>query len=98
MLIVRFQNARFGITALCMLVVGFCVDFAINGREDMYCFSPPTHNWAYHIGQIAFFTMVAGCLAALVGLRIDQTKRYAGITVACFLPLLLIDALRMGCN
>jgi len=97
-LIDPFRKARFGVTALFLLVAGFCVDFVINGREDMYCFSPPAHNVAYHVGQVVFFTMVAGGIASLIGLRIDRTKRYALITVACFLPLLLIDALRMGCN
>jgi uncharacterized membrane protein len=53
---------------------------------------------AYHVGQVAFFTMIAGCMAALVGLRINQKRRYSGVTLASFLPPLLINALRMGCN
>lgn len=92
-----FRNVRFGITALCLLFVGFSVDFAINGRSDMYCFAPPADNWAYHVGQIAFFTMTVGGIAALIGLRKDQRKRYAGITLASWIPLFFVDALRMGC-
>ena len=93
-----FKNARLGIMALCLLLVGFSVDFYINGRQDMDCFAPPAGNLAYHIGQLAFFMMIAGVVCALVALRVDQRKRYAGLTLACFIPLLLIDALRMGCN
>jgi hypothetical protein len=92
------RNTRLGILALCALILGFSVDFAINGRQDMYCFGPPpVHNWAYRCGQVAFFTMLISVVLAILGLRKDQPRGYSVIALVCFLPLLLIDALRAGC-
>lgn len=62
-----FRDSRLGIPALGLLVVGFCADFAVNGRKDMYCFLPPADNWAYHVGQVAFLAMVAGGASPLWG-------------------------------
>ena len=89
--------ARFGISALCLLLIGFWVDFAVGGREDQYCFGPPVHNWAWHCGQISFFTMLVSVVLSVIALRIDQRKRYAVITLLCFMPLLLLDTIHEGC-
>jgi len=75
----------------------FCVDFAVSGRKDMYCFAQPADNWAYHVGQVAFLSMIAGGIVAIAGVRKDQKKRFAILTLLSWLPLVFVDALRKGC-
>jgi hypothetical protein len=89
------QKARIGIPALCVLFSGFIVDFAVNGGRD--CFTAPEKTFAFRCGQVAIVAMLASGVAAIVGLLTDRQKWYAGIALVCTFPLLIIDALRMGC-
>jgi len=89
---------RLGLAAFVVLWIGFGLDFWIGGRDDQYCFGPPVNNWAWHTGQFAFALMLLSVVAAIVALIRSDRKPFAAATLFLFLPLLLLDALRMGCN
>ncbi len=88
-----FRSARVGIAALFALVVSFFITASIGSR---YCFAADS-SWVARSEHIAAYTWLASGVMALLALRFDQKKRYAVITLVCWLPSLYFGSLGFGC-
>jgi hypothetical protein len=90
--------ANVGLGSFCLLGLATLGSILIGLRPDQYCFGPPVHNWAWQLGRGFLLAEFVSVPVAFFALFVDQRKVFASLTLALFVPGLLLTALARGCN
>lgn len=94
----RLMPAKIGLVSLGLLAAAGLGAMLLGSREDQYCFGPPVHNWAWQLQCLCLLAVLASPFLAMAALRFEARKLFAVLTIALFVPVLLVDALTAGCN
>ena len=92
------REGKTGFAGLFVLLSAGCIAFVLAQRADQYCFLPPVHNWAFKSIRVCLLAELCGIVIGLLGLFLDKQKLLSILTLGLFLPVLIADALAMGCN
>jgi len=88
-----FRRAPVGIVALSALLSSFSIIFSIGSR---YCFATDG-SWVARSVHTAAWVWIASGITALVAIFLDQKRRYAVITLICWLSSLYLISFSSGC-
>ena len=92
------RHGKTGFASFALLLAAGMTAFILAQRADQYCFLPPVHNWAFESIRVCLLAELCGVVIGLFGLSLDKQKLFSILTLGLFLPLLIADALAMGCN
>jgi hypothetical protein len=93
----EWSTSKFGSCAILLIALGFVIEFLQMVRPGQGC-HPPTFDWFWHVGRLAFFGMLVGFILSIIGILADARRGRAVGAFVLFIPLFLLILAASDCG